>query len=297
MRNLPNFASLRAFESAARLESFAAAADELHLTPSAISHQIRNLETGLGVTLFVRHTRRVELTANGQQLARKLSVALDALEEACSEWMHVPETMNLSVHCSPSFASKWLAPRLSLFMSLPNPINIRLTSSATPPDLIRHEEVDVALTYGAPIERPGILYEALGQEIIAPLASPSLIASNVPHTEKEIARYPLIDSQLSPVSWGDWFTHRGIQRELQYSGPSFDRAAMALGAAADGLGIALESTRLAQEELNSGKLFVIEGFEPYLRREMHFLCYRAAQKRSQKVERFKAWLISQLAQT
>ncbi|MDB6050024.1 MAG: hypothetical protein JWR17_2770 [Pseudomonas sp.] len=294
MRNLPNFASLRAFESAARLESFAAAADELHLTPSAISHQIRNLETSLGVTLFVRHTRRVELTTNGQQLAGKLSTALDALEDACSEWMHVPETMSLSVHCAPSFASKWLAPRLSLFMNLPNPINIRLTSSATPPDLIRHEEVDVAVTYGAPIERVGIVYEALGKEMIAPMASLSLIGHAMPRTEKELAQFPLIDSQLSPVTWGDWFVHRGVQRELQYSGPSFDRAAMALGAAADGLGIALESTRLAEDELKSGKLVVVEGFEPCLRREMHFLCYRAGNKKSRKVERFKDWLMGQL---
>ncbi|MBD1554127.1 LysR substrate-binding domain-containing protein [Pseudomonas typographi] len=295
MRRIPNYASIRAFEAAARLENFAAAADELHLSSSAISHQIRNLETTLGVELFKRHARSVELSAQGRALAQRLIAALDGLESAFTPWMPNAELLTLSVHCAPSFAAKWLSPRLARLVSEPNPLHIRLTSSATPPELTRHEEIDVAITYGRPIERMGVTAEPLGLETIAPLASPHCYdASRMLHTQTLKPRC-LIDSQLSPVGWNDWFQHEGLQEPANLRGLSFDRAALVLSAAADGLGIALESVRLAEVELKNGSLIALSGQQPPLQRQMHFLCYRAAMKGSRKIERFKAWLMKQIA--
>lgn len=295
MRRIPNFASVRAFEAAARLESFAAAAGELHLSSSAVSHQIRNLETTLGISLFERQARSVALTAQGAVLAQRLTLALDSLESTFSPWMPAAEQLNLAVHCAPSFAAKWLSPRLGTLVSEPNPLHIRLTSSATPPELTRHEEIDVAITYGAPLDRVGVTAEALGLETLAPMASPHAFAAHQMQAVDTLAPGSLIDSQLSPVGWGAWFAHEGLDERAGLRGLSFDRAALVLSAAADGLGIALESTRLAQTELNNGSLVILEGHKAPLRREMHFLCYRSALKGSRRIERFKEWIMKQIA--
>ena len=114
MRSIPNFAWLRAFESAARLESFSMAADELHLTPSAISHQVKSLETHLGRSLFVRHNRRVSLNSHGQEFYRELAPLLDQLARLCEETQgQASATPALTVHCAPSLAVKWLGPPLA----------------------------------------------------------------------------------------------------------------------------------------------------------------------------------------
>lgn len=295
MRKLPNFASVKAFEAAARLESFASAADELHLSASAISHQIRNLEMALGVELFIRHPRSVELTAQGRMLAPALSAALDGLEAAFSPWMPSAEQLTLAVHCAPSFAAKWLSPRLARLISEPNPLHIRLTSSAQPPELTRHEEIDVAITYGAPIDRVGVSVDALGLETIAPMASPHAFDEGQMQAVETLKAGALIDSQLSPAGWQAWFQHEGLVEAPGLHGLSFDRAALVLSAAADGLGIALESTRLAETELRNGSLIVLPGHKPPLRREMHFLCYRTAMKGSRRIERFREWIMKQIA--
>lgn len=113
MRAIPNFAWLRAFESAARLESFSLAADELHLTPSAISHQVKSLETHLGRSLFVRHNRRVSLNSQGQEFYRELTPLLDKLARLCEDTQgENASTHALTVHCAPSLAVKWLGPQI-----------------------------------------------------------------------------------------------------------------------------------------------------------------------------------------
>jgi len=294
MRRIPNFAAIKAFEAAARLGSFSAAADELHLSVSAISHQIRNLEATLGVELFKRNPRSVELSIQGRALGGKLTQALDGLESALSLWMPLPGQSSLAVHCSPSFASNWLSPRLPQLMSEPNPLNIRLTSSAVPPELTRHEEIDVAITYGAPVNCLGVISEALGIETIAPMSAPSYLGVTRYLEYETIKPGSLIHSQLSPVTWSDWLVHENIKEVSGMHGLSFDRAALGLLAAADGLGIVLESTRLAENELKKGNLVILNGHKPPLQQEMHFFCYRESMKGSRKIERFRAWLMKQI---
>src|ERR1700710_198022 len=179
MRRIPNFVLLRAFEAAARLESFTLAAEELHLSQSAISHQVKELEEYFGRPLFYRRNRRVETTAEGGRLFDSLGRVFDVIEAACSEVALSPQAQVLALHCAPSLAVKWLGPRLSAFMQAHPDITIRLSSGAEPVDLTRLHEVDVAISYGMAIERPGLLVQPLGIERIVPMCSPSMLQSGV----------------------------------------------------------------------------------------------------------------------
>jgi DNA-binding transcriptional LysR family regulator len=290
MRKIPNFVLLRAFEAAARLQSFSLAAHELHLTPSAISHQVRELEEGFGRALFLRSHRRVDLTPEGRRLFESLARVLDALEACCAEVNLAPSGQVLSVYCAPSFAVKWLGPRLPAFTKEHPGITIRLSSGAEPMDLTRARELDVAITYGQALQRPGVDVIPLGKERIVPLCSPSLQDSRRSWKEL-ISNLTLIDSQLSQVTWRDWFALNDLELP-QRPRPSFDRGALAISAAVDGMGVALETTRLAERELARGELVEVgPTMFKHIDRETHFLSQRANEKHVDKIKRFKEWLL------
>jgi LysR family transcriptional regulator, glycine cleavage system transcriptional activator len=289
MRRIPNFVLLRAFEAAARLESFTLAAEELHLTQSAISHQVKELEAYFGLALFHRRNRRVETTAEGRRLFDSLGRVFDVIEAACSEVALAPQAQVLVVHCAPSLAVKWLGPRLPKFMQAHPDITIRLSSGAEPIDLTRLHEVDIAISYGMAVERPGLQVFALGTERIVPMCSPTMLRDGVP-LDDQVAAFTLIDSQLSRVTWRDWFMLNGLDFPNKPR-PSFDRGALAISAAVDGMGIALETTRLAEREFARGELveFGAGTFQPFLR-ETHFLSYRTNERNLEKVKLFRHWL-------
>jgi DNA-binding transcriptional LysR family regulator len=293
VRKIPNFVLLRAFEAAARLQSFTLAAHELHLTPSAISHQVRELEEIFGKPLFWRSNRRVEPTPEGHRLLESLSRVLDALEACCTEVRLSPVGRVLSVYCSPSLAVKWLGPRLADFMKKYPDITIRLSSGAEPMDLTQAREVDIAISYGVALQRPGVEVIPLGKEDIVPLCSPSM-KSRKRSWRQLIADVPLIDSSLSRVSWHDWFTLNGLVLP-QRARPSFDRGALAISAAVDGMGIALETTRFAERELSRGDLVEV-GSTAFKRisRETHFFSQRTNERRTEKIRCFKDWLLEQV---
>ena len=289
MRKLPSLQSLRAFEAAARLQSFLLASEELHLTPSAISHQVRGLEAYLGQSLFIRSNRRVEITESGARLLKTLSAAFDMVEEACRDISPKAVVESLSVHCTPSFASKWLGPRLAGFMREYPGLTIRMSSSAEPVNMLREEELDVAIAYGSVRRQAGVVVEALGAERTAPLASPTLVGKRF--KREDIAKLTLIESKLNPVRWRDWFKENALKMPDRPQ-PSFDRAALVLAAAVDGLGVALESVRFAERELAIGELVIVgEGMYKRIERETHFFCYRAADRSSRKIQQFHDWLL------
>lgn len=289
MRRIPNFVLLRSFEAAARLESFSLAAAELHLTPSAISHQVRELEAYFGRPLFVRRNRRVEPTPEGRRLLDSLVRVFDVIEAACAEVSLAPQSQVLALHCPPSFATKWLGPRLPDFMQTHPEINLRLTSGPEPIDLTRVQEVDVAISYGSVIDRAGLVCTPLGRERIVPLCAPRLLRPGATPAQL-LGELVLIDSQLSGIGWPRWFTLNGIEIP-QRPRPSFDRAALAISAAVDGVGVALESTRLAERELERGELIELgaDHFMP-LQQATHFLAYRANERQLHKVRSFREWL-------
>lgn len=296
MRKIPSLHALKAFESAARLESFLLASAELHLTPSAISHQVRGLEKYFGRRMFVRYNRQVQLTAEGSRLMSQLTSAFDAIESACADLSHPPQTQELALHCSPSFASKWLGPRLQSFVQQHPAINLRLSASADPIDLTRQEDIDLAIAYGKAPAGRGIVIESLGTEQIAALATPVLAARLDPADPASMAQFVLIQSSVSPVRWSDWFVLNGLPvPDGGAPRPSFDRGALAVSAAVQGLGVALESERFAQEELAKGDLVRVGGNRfRSVEQRMHFLCYRAAQRDLPKIVAFRRWLLAEL---
>jgi DNA-binding transcriptional LysR family regulator len=291
MRRMPNFVLLRAFEAAARLESFALAAQELHLTPSAISHQVKELEEYFGRPLFLRRNRRVEPTPEAVRLLESLSRVFDVVEVACSEVMLAPDAQVLAVHCAPSLAVKWLGPKLPEFNKTYPQITIRLSTGAEPLDLTRVQEVDVEISYGSALDRPGIETVPLGREAIVPLCSPALLDIGTP-VARRMSELTLIDTQLSRVTWVDWFAANRLDMPTTPR-PSFDRAALGISAAADGMGVVLESTRLAEREIARGDLVEVRSDAfVHFERETHFLSYRKNEAQLEKVAAFRQWLLT-----
>lgn len=294
MRRIPSLGRLRTFETAARLQSFALAAEALHLTPSAVSHQIRDLERHFGRPLFERRHRRVQATAEGRRLYENLARIFDALEAVCDEVALPAGDEVLAVHCAPSLAIKWLGPRLPAFLAAHPALNVRLTTGAEALDLGAVREVDVALVYGQPpAARPGVEVTPLGAERLALLVAPALVPAPGPDAAPAalLQRLPLIDSTLSPVTWPQWFERQGLVLPARPR-PAFDRAAMAIAAAVDGLGVALESTRLAARELERGELVELgaSAFAP-VSRELHFLSVRRTDRQRPAVRAFTDWVL------
>ncbi len=252
MRKLPPFSALRAFESAVRCGTFAAAANDLLLTSTAISHQVRNLERHLGVRLFHRIGRRVIVTDAGRHYYAALGDAFDQVAVATAEIIANGKSDTLSVHTAPSFATLWLTPRLSQFVGAYPEIDVRVSSSARGADLF--QDFDIDIQYALPVG-PGLVAIPLVEETIVPLCSPSLANGLRPiRAPADLKGYPLIHSDGCAVHWGDWLKrHPGLHLDLGH-GPHFDRSFMSIAAAIDSLGICLESTFLAREALATGRL-------------------------------------------
>ncbi|KMM82892.1 DNA-binding transcriptional regulator, LysR family [Pseudomonas taetrolens] len=291
MSNRPSLVALRAFEAAARHGNFSVAAAELHQTPSAVSHQIKSLENYFGFPLFIRHSRHLELNYQGRRLFSVIKPAFDAVDQICTELRPFADTGKLAVHCSPSFASKWLGPRLPDFFAKYPQFTLQMSSSATPIDLHKHPELDMIIPYGTAFKSSDICVQSLGLEECCPLGAPTLFGGRVDIGFNELAFIPLIESQLNPLSWHDFFRQHGKAVPEIMHRPSFDRGALALAAAVDGLGLALESVRFSQQELANGSLvrYKIEGCNSVMR-EVHFLCYRHTQRNSPKIVAFREWL-------
>lgn len=290
MRRIPPFPLLRAFEAAARESSFTRAAQQLHLTPSAISHQIKDLEAFLGRALFVRHHRRIELTDAGRLLAMRLDGVFEAVARACDEVAGRDQDPVLNLHAAPSFATKWLAPRLRDFATAHPQFSIAITSTAEPIDLLEQRDTDVAISYGDAVRRDGLWVRALGEEEIAPMCTPA-VRAGAADARALLYEVPLIWSPLNHVTWETWFAAQGLAlpagRRL-----SLDRAALGISAAADGLGIVLESVRLAEQELESGALVRLDAAtSPPVRRETHFVSARRGDLDKPKLQAFLRWLL------
>lgn len=294
MHRTPSLHALRAFEAAARLGSFARAADELALSPSAISHQVRALEEHFGRPMFVRTNRTVILTPEGERLLATLSPAFESIHAVCAELSPPTKKQDLSVHCTPSFAAKWLSPRLPGFMLQHPNINIRISSSADAVNLSRHEELDVIIAYGKAPRGPGVTVRALGHEEIAALCAPVFAEAHAGAEPGDFAHMVRLESTFSPVRWSDWFQLNGLDVDAAQTGPAFDRGSMVIAAAVQGLGLALETARFAQAELDAGSLVRFgEGRFQSIKRELHFLCYRTRDGNTAKIRRFCDWVLEQ----
>ncbi|BBU31087.1 LysR family transcriptional regulator [Burkholderia sp. THE68] len=294
MHNRVTLKSIQAFEAAARLSSFALAADELFVTPSAISHQIKLLEEQLSVRLFHRVHRAVILTDSGRQYAEEIAAAFARIEKATRDIGRVAKSDILTVHSTPSFATQWLMPRLARFSAQNPDIDLRLNASNDPVDLTR-ASVDIDLRYGARKLQPaGTLVLDLPSETIVPLCSPKLMEG--PHPIRAVAdlkHHTLIHSENCLAGWRDWMRlHRKTPLDIS-RGPRFDRSFMAISAAADGVGVCLESLLLVQRELDTGRLVAPFGLDG-LRVNGYTLNLLKSSVDLPKVKSFQDWLFEEL---
>ena len=211
------------------------------------------------------------------------------IEAACNEVTLAPSSQVLALHCSPSFAAKWLSPRLPEFIKDNPDITIRLTSGAEPIDLLRNQEIDIAISYQFSHEGPGITSLSLGEEKIVPLCAPELIDAGIP-VEELMSKLTLIESSLNHHTWEKWFEIHHLKNPSTRK-MSFDRAALSVSAAVDGIGAVLESVRFAERELSRGELVELgQGiFLPTIDRT-HFLSFKSNTKNSPKIKLFKEWL-------
>ena len=281
---------LRMFEAAGRAGSFAAAARELNRSPSAVSHAIKALERQLGTRLFERTTRSVRLSPEGDLLFRAVSrgyLEIRAGLEAIST--RSPNLLRL--HCAPSLAAQWLTPRLvGMLKERPN-LDVRLAASTDYVDF-PSDAFDADIVYGVPASK-GVVVVPLGEETVTPMCAPELAAAIA--APEDLLAHRLIRSDNKRLQWIHWFRANAIAVPGP-QGPRFDRSFLAIAAAVDGLGVALESTRLAERELESGALIrPLSGTCRDLTYIGHHLVYSEASRHMAAIRQFEDWLLDQLA--
>lgn len=280
---------LRAFEAAGRTGSFRAAADELRLTPSAVSHAIRKLEQGLGTLLFDRDTRSVRLTAEGEALMRHVSRAFEDMRRGL-ETVSMRGPHLLRLHCAPSIAAQWLTPRLPKFLKQHPQIEVRL-AAGTDYTRFTTDEFDADIVYGPP-RGDGLAVVPLGEEVVVPMCAPRLARSIRAPTD--LIGRALIQSDNKQVRWSDWFAVNGLPPPPPH-GSRFDRSFLAIAAAVDGLGVALESTRLAERELASRRLVMpLAKTATPVRYVGHYLVFPRYPRQRRTLHAFAAWLFAEL---
>ena len=293
MRKLPPLKAIQAFEAASRLSSFIRAAEELYITPSAVSHRIQALERELGIQLFHRIHRSVVLTDVGRRYAQEIAEAFGRIEAATRNTARSDKTDILTIHAVPSLATQWLMPRLSRFGELYPDIDVRLNASVEPIDL-SSGAVDFDVRYGPMLQSAGTLTEPFPAETIVVLCSPKLVTgSRAIRTPADLPRHTLIHSEVNLYSWRDWMRdHPDVELYLE-RGPRFDRSFMSISAAVDGRGLCLESTLLVDRELESRLLVMPFGpHGPQL--QCHSLSYIKSRLRLPKMHLFREWLFDSL---
>ncbi len=256
-RRLPPLNALRAFEAAARHLSFLKAAEELHVTPGAVSQQIKALEDLLGVTLFRRLPRGVLLSDAGQRYGKRLGELLDGVEAATASLKRDSASAVLTVSTTTSLAARWLIPRLGSFSAAHPGIVVRVSAENAMVDFAT-AEADMALRRGAGAS-PGLRSERLLPEEVFPVCSPAFAAGPPPlKTLEDLRHATVLHEEVSPggidLDWADWLKALGAGHIEVRDGPRFTYTHMSLQAAAAGLGIALGNNVLAGGDLTSGLL-------------------------------------------
>jgi DNA-binding transcriptional LysR family regulator len=249
-----SLSTLRGFEAAARLGSFAEAAQELHLTHSAISHQIRALERELGQPLFRRVARSVVLTDAGKDFAQTVRRVLRTLEDGVARLSPYRKPRSVILYTSSAFARGYLLPRLAALRDAHPDIDVWLDTTERPVDF-EVDEVDILVSADARAAGPHALAQPLLEDRRLPLAAPSLIAARggAPANAAQLRGWPLLHDE-SPVTWRTWFERAGVAATDPDGGPAFSDHALGLEAAAAGLGVILGSMVAADAYLRRGAL-------------------------------------------
>jgi LysR family transcriptional regulator, glycine cleavage system transcriptional activator len=298
MTTMPPLNALRAFEAIARHLSFAKAAEELHVTPAALSHQIRALEEQLGVSLFHRRTRAIDLTEAGLLIYPGLHAGFESLRDAMARLDRARDDRFLVVSATPGLTAKWLMPRLWRFLSAHPQIDTRIAASMGYANFV-NDGVDVALRLSKGIH-PELYVETLFRDSVLPLCSPRLVEAGLRRPE-DLVRFPLIHYDI-PLStpkaplWAEWLRIAGLEGIDASRGLRVNAADHAIDAAVGGAGVALTHKLIASDDVHTGRL--VKPFGPELPIDLayHFVCPKGHESRPQ-VRAFRDWVFAEMAET
>ena len=292
LRRLPPLNALKAFEAAARHESFTRAAEELCVTQGAVSHQVKALETELGIKLFNRERQRLVITGAGRDYLAVVGDALDRIAVGTERLMQRQSSGALTVSTSPDFAAKWLVHRLGRFSEAHPEIDLRISATMHHVDFAR-EDVDLAVRHGDG-NWPGHDVTRLCPEQLFAVCSPKLLTGRQRLIKpSDVLKYALLHLD-DRAAWSQWLEAVGLDRAKPSPGPVMNRASMVIDAAVDGQGIALGRTTLAAWDLINGRL--VRPFSDALRlsRTYWIVCPKATSALP-KIGIFRNWLLSEAA--
>ena len=287
--------ALRAFEASARHMSFSRAAEELCVTHSAISHQIKQLEGLLDLKLFRRTNRGVLLTESGEMLFPILSESFDRIGETLDGLIKGTEETTISVTTTPSFATKWLMPRLGRWRMAHEALSIHLLPTLRFLDLTKGE-ADVGVRCGIP-PWTGLKSDPIVPIHMSPVCSPSLLSGRARlKRPRDVLKFALLHADISGHAlgeeWTSWLTAAGVSDVPKLAGLSFHDPNLALQAAIDGLGIAMGYLELAEQDISMGRL--VYPFELTVRHSFsYYLTYPTARAQTPKIKAFRDWIMAE----
>lgn len=289
-RRLPPFAAVKAFESAARHMSFKAAARELCLSPSAVSHQIRALEDYLDTALFERSGNSIALTLTGQGYAGKLTGLLDAFDATTR---HVTDSgaLSFSVLCTPGFAARWLVPRLDR-LSFGNHVRLRVSVGAPSTDFATNDSDVVIQWADDPI--PGVVTEPFMTSRRYPVISPALKAREEVHRPEDLLNLRLMHDEVKDA-WPEWFEAAGLNVPPMPRGPVFPNCELATTAAEQGQGVSLAYDMMVRGTLASGRLERLfdKVTMPVV---IYSIAYPVARRDDSMIREFRDWVFAEMAE-
>ncbi|MFT3776679.1 MAG: LysR substrate-binding domain-containing protein [Ottowia sp.] len=289
---LPSTATLAAFECAARHLNFRRAADELHLTQGAVSQQVRLLEAQLGVALFARVRQRVLLTSAGERYLREVRRILRELGEVTHQAMASGDKELLNLAAVPTFAVKWLVPRLPRFFAAHGHVNLNLVSRSAPFNF-EAEAFDAAIHYGEP-SWPGAMCTPLFEEDMRPVCSALYQHRLRLRAPADLARATLLQQFTRPSAWQDWFTHVQAEPANAFQGPRFDSFSMILEAVQAHMGAALLPRFMVAGGIARGELVQLAPQGLPSTRGYHLVCPEARQD-APAVAALRGWLLREAA--
>ncbi|WP_135080393.1 LysR substrate-binding domain-containing protein [Terasakiella sp. SH-1] len=287
-RHLPTYTSLLCFEASARHLNFTRAAEELNLTQSAVSRQVRNLEDFVQTTLFLRIKKRLSLTEEGAKYARAITAQLNELEQETLKLLTKDQNdTRLNVGTFPTFGSRRLIPHLNDFTQKNPEIQFNLMTGLEPFDF-KVQDIDVAIQHGDG-NWPDVETEKLVDEKVVAVCAPSLIARCNTITASSVLDYTLLSLQTRQYAWAEWLKAQNVQPKSSITGPNFETFSMMIRATLSGLGIAIIPNMYIKEELQTGKL--ISPFGPSIQSQRgYYLVTTARKKKMQKVSAFIDWI-------
>ncbi|GGD63645.1 transcriptional regulator GcvA [Lacimicrobium alkaliphilum] len=290
-RRLPPLNSLKAFEAAARHLSFTKAADELFVTQAAVSHQIKSLESFLGMKLFLRKNRTLLLTEEGQGYYLDIKDIFSSLQDATQRLLARGAKGAITVALPPSFAIQWLVPRINKFSAEHPDIDVRIKAVDFDEGHLT-DDVDVAVYYGKG-RWGGLHADKLHTEYLTPICSPMLFQSGKPLEELDDLRHHTLLHDASREAWKNWIRHFNVLGVNVNQGPVFSHSMLVLQAAALGQGIALGHSVLARPEIQAGRL-ICPFDEKLITKNAYYLVCHESQAELGKIATFRQWVINQV---